>query len=189
MASFARSLGWIAVLVACAIACWIIADIVTVDFIHRNANRSRSNAIAILLLFPVIYSICAGIGVALVLPLSQWLQAVVVFLGWRHLSRRRWLAVVLCVPVASVLTWYCYDYLTPSDLNLSINAGADWRPYQHGLTLQRYLLTLLCQAGVTAFSMLRFCADLRSNARLQRTVLLAAMFGAACCGALARILS
>jgi hypothetical protein len=54
--------------------------------------------------------------------------------------------------VSAILTWYCYDYLTPSDFNLAITAGPDWAPYQHGISTSRYSDALSFQAPATLFS-------------------------------------
>jgi hypothetical protein len=68
--------------------------------------------------------------------------------------------VLPALPVTAVLTWYCYDYLTP-DFNLGINADPDWTPYQHGISIAHYQGALLFQAPVTLFSFLYLDAGFR----------------------------
>ena len=75
------------------------------------------------------------------------------------------LGVLLALPLTAVLAWYCYDYLTPKDFNLGINESPDWVPYQHGLTLQRYLIMFAIQTLITLFSILNFDAAIRNRAK------------------------
>ncbi len=90
--------------------------------------------------------------------------------------------IVFCLPLVSVLTWYCFDYLTPSDFNLGINEGAEWVSFKHGLTSQRYLLTLLTQSCVTAFSLSRLVLEMHDRNKLNKYVLTVAIICAACFG-------
>jgi hypothetical protein len=62
-----------------------------------------------------------------------------------------------------ILAWYSYDYLTPTDFYLGINVGADWIPYQHGLTRQRYLAMFTIQAPTSLFSVLHCHASIHSS--------------------------
>jgi hypothetical protein len=79
----------------------------------------------------------------------------------------------LALPLTAVLTWYCYDYLTPSDLNLGINVGPDWTPYQHGISSSRYIGALKFQAPVTLFGFLYLDAGIRGVSR--KTVIIATL--------------
>jgi hypothetical protein len=72
----------------------------------------------------------------------------------RRSGRRGLFGVLLALPITAVLAWYSYDYITPTDVNLGINAGPDWTPYRHGLTLQRYVMMLALQTPITLFNIL-----------------------------------
>jgi hypothetical protein len=90
-------------------------------------------------------------------------------------SARFWM---LCAPpFTAILTWYCYDYLTPTDFNLGINTPADWTSYQHGLTGRRYLMALAAQAPLTVFSLLFLDARLRGRSRKILVLLVLALAG------------
>jgi hypothetical protein len=54
--------------------------------------------------------------------------------------------------VTAIVTWYSFDFLTPSDMNLSINEGRDWPQFQHGVSAPRYLVAIATQLPVTLFS-------------------------------------
>ncbi|HEY0910500.1 MAG TPA: hypothetical protein VGD75_09755 [Bradyrhizobium sp.] len=77
---------------------------------------------------------------------------------------------MLALPVTAVLTWYCYDYLTPSVPNF---AGNFTEPYTHGLSLRRYVRTLAVQTSVTLFSSLYLSAHI--SGRSKAALLLAAL--------------
>ncbi len=91
-----------------------------------------------------------------------------------RLGRYAYVVVGLLVPFISILAWYCYDYLTPTNFNLDINEGADWVPYQHGINLKRYLTILSAQGFITTFTLIYFEAAVYRQSR--RTVVLGFLF-------------
>lgn len=180
--SFVRSLLWLAVAVSCATTFWIVVDIVNVDFLHFNPHRSRANVIQMLLLFPPLFTLVALIGVALVFGIPHILQTYLASFLLHRYGKRGLTGVALCLPLLSMLTCYCYDYLTPSDFNFGFNTGADWEPYQHGLNGRRYLQTLLAQSAVTLFSLARLWLELHDRKRMKTLLLVAVLSAAACYG-------
>ncbi len=92
------------------------------------------------------------IGTLLVFTLPQCFQAAVSNGFVRRFGRDAHMGVLLALPVTAVITWYCFDYLTPPSFNLGINQGPGWEPYKHGLTTTRYLTALAFQAPATLFS-------------------------------------
>jgi hypothetical protein len=74
------------------------------------------------------------------------------------------------LPLTAVLTWYCYDYLTPSNLCF---AGNCMEAYEHGLSIWRYMTALAIQTPVTLFSFLYCNTDLCG--RSKKPVLLATL--------------
>jgi hypothetical protein len=58
------------------------------------------------------------------------------------------------LPLTAVLTWYCYDYLTP-----------DWTLCEHGISISRYLGALAFQVPVTLFSFLYIDAGFRGASK------------------------
>jgi hypothetical protein len=153
-ASYATSLLWIALLVAVAIGVAVIAELVFVDFVHGNPHRTQANAAVMILLAPIVGVIAFSMTI-LVFALPQCLQAALTDVLLRRLNRRGLFGVLLALPVTAALAWYCFDYFTPKDyFSLGINEGPDWTPYQHGLTLQRYLIMFATQTPITLFSVL-----------------------------------
>ncbi|WP_062230185.1 hypothetical protein [Aureimonas sp. N4] len=107
------------------------------------------------------------------------IQSIAYALWARSKRLDAYLVVLTLLPALSVLTWYCWDYLTPSDFNLGINEGAEWQPYQHGISLSRYLSTLAFQAPVSLFSLIY--VDLKSI-RFRRIFICFSIFIAAMIG-------
>lgn len=79
--------------------------------------------------------------------------------------------------ISAIITWYAFDYLTPSNIMLGINADSDWRPYEHGLTPTRYLSAFAAQAAATLFTIAyaKTIAKRRSRAALIGYALVAAI--------------
>jgi magnesium-transporting ATPase (P-type) len=130
--SFFRSLVWVIFIVTWTIFFFLSADVINVDFLHVNPNRTQSHAAMMPFIFaPFIF--IAVLFIAMTFSCSQFVQAFLAKELVQKYGSRGLYGIVLSVPMAAVLSWYCYDYLTPSDINLGI--GPEWRPYQHGLTL------------------------------------------------------
>jgi heme/copper-type cytochrome/quinol oxidase subunit 4 len=180
--SYAQSLVWVALFMALACGVMNIVELVFVDFIHGNPNRTQENAKEMMVLFTPLFSITGMIGAILVFTLPQFFQAELIRILDPLFGGRARFAVLAALPLTAVLTWYCYDYLTPTDLNLGINTGADWTPYQHGLSIPRYMRTLAVQAPVTLFSFLYFDASFRGRSR--KPVLVAALAATIVIGAI-----
>ena len=151
--SYAQSLLWIAAFIALFASSLSIANLIQVDFIHENPHRTRSDALFMMFISSIFMGVTSMIGVFLVFTLPQILQ----FASSNALSlkfgRPAYVYAAFLIPLTSVITWYCYDYLTPSDVGLAMNSGPDWSPNQHGLTIQRYLRVLAIQTPVTVFTL------------------------------------
>jgi glucan phosphoethanolaminetransferase (alkaline phosphatase superfamily) len=137
----------------------MVGDFVNVDYLHFNPHRTQSDAASIPFIFIVIFSIIALFGVALTFICSQILQAFLAKRLVRKYGVRGLYGVILSIPLLAVVSWYCYDYLTPSDFNLGMNLGRDWTPYQHGLTMSRYTVMLGFQSFVTLLCLARLVTD------------------------------
>ena len=173
--SYLQSLLWLALSAALAAFVANVTHLIIVDSIHGNPNRPISNAITMILLFTFVFGIISVVVVLLVFSISQFTQAVAAKIteGWRYQT----LILIASIPIASFITWYCWDYLTPTDFDLAINTGPDWEPYQHGITLWRYANTLCWQTPVTVFSLLYYKTPL---GLLSRKRLVGAMFFTSC---------
>jgi hypothetical protein len=180
--SYAQSLLWVALTIAVMLGVSTVVELVIVDFIHGNPHRPQSNALAMMAEFPPLFGVIAAIATLLVFGLPQVFQAWLVRLLERTFGGRARIAVLLALPLTAVLTWYCYDYLTPTDSNLGINVGPDWTPFQHGISMVRYLGSMGFQAPVTLFGLLYF--DAGSKGRARWPVVIAALAIASVVGAI-----
>jgi hypothetical protein len=171
-AAYAQSLLWIALFVALAFGISTIVELILVDFVHGNPNRTYSNAAFMMFAYPPLIGVLSTIVVFIVFTLPQCIQALATYILIPRFGRVAYVVVLFLVPAVAVITRYCYDYLTPSDMELAINAGPDWEPYKHGITLQRYLSALARQAPVTAFT-LAYC-DATTRRASKRSIILAA---------------
>jgi hypothetical protein len=154
--SYALSLLWIVFFIAVTVAVVLIGGLVVSDLIHTNPHRTMGNVVIMMVVETPLICVIAIIGCFLVFTVPQFFQAgMIVTLHPIFGSRARFI-VLPVLPLTAVLTWYCYDYLTPSDLNLGVNASPNWTPYEHGISSSRYLMTLVTQVPITLFSFLYF---------------------------------
>lgn len=161
--SYLKSLLLIALAASVFLGTLIVVETFFVDFVHGNPHRTRGNAIFMMFAYPPLFAVIAVIGVGLIFGFSQLFQIVLINIFTHRYGPIGRFVVLLALPVTTIITWYSYEYLTPTDFGLGINTPQDWRPYQHGLTNRRYLQTLAFQAAVTIFSMLYFEATLRKG--------------------------
>lgn len=163
-ALFVKSLLWMGFFLALTLAIGIVVSVILLDFVHGNPHRPKSNAISMMEFDPLLFGAIAMAGVLIVFSLSQAIQGMMMRFLYPRFGRNAYIYIGLAIPLISIITWYCYDYLTPTG-TLGIDAGADWAPYQHGITLKRYLLTLVCQGIVTAFSIFNFDVGIRNQSK------------------------
>jgi len=149
---YARSMAWLTVLVAVKCGVSNIVSLVLIDFVHGNSDRTQENAIEMIIIFTPLLGLIAAVGTVIVFALPQCFQAVVSGALVRRFGDRAQAAVLMAQPMTAIITWYSYDYLTPTNVTLAINVGPGWQPYQHGLTAARYLTALACQTAATLFS-------------------------------------
>ncbi|WP_179403342.1 hypothetical protein [Burkholderia guangdongensis] len=180
--SFAKSLVLVAFFAALALSTSIITSLVLIDFVHGNPNRPQSNAALMMILFPPIFGLVAIIGTFIVFSPSQIILALMMRVLHPRAGRYAYIFIGLMVPFISIATWYCYDYLTPTNFNLAINEGADWVPYQHGINIKRYLVALVCQGLVTTFSIFYFDSEIFR--RSKKPIFLGIVFAAITIGAI-----
>jgi hypothetical protein len=164
-ASYAHSLLWIVLFTAVTVGVMMIAHLVFFDIIHGNPHRTQKDVIDMMVTMTSILGIIAAIGSILVFTLPQVFQAALIAVLHRMFGSRARFAVLAALPIVAVLTWYCYDYLTPSDVGLGINAGPDWTPYRHGISIARYMRALAFQVPVTLFSFLYIDTGFRGTSK------------------------
>jgi hypothetical protein len=171
--AYTQSLFWIALLTAFVVCLSFDFHLVFFDLIHGNPNRPLDNVLLMMTVQAALFGFITVIGALLVFTVPQIFQAVLVNLCNRIWGSRGRFAALVALPFTAILTWYCYDYLTPSDFNLGINEGADWTPYQHGISTSRYLGALSFQTPATLFSFTYF--EARYRGRSARLLLLAVL--------------
>lgn len=174
--AYARSLIWVALLIAVVIGVSTVVELIFVDFVHGNPDGTKANTLLMVALFAPMLGFIAGfiviIGSFLVFTLPQCFQAVTADVLMRCLGHRGEFGVLIVLPITAALAWYCYGHLTPMDFILSINEGPDWTPHEHSLTLQRYLTMLVVQTPVTIFS-LAYCDTAIQHRSRKRLILMA----------------
>jgi hypothetical protein len=162
--SYTLSLLWLAFLIALLHAETHIVELLFIDFVHDNPHRTQENAISMMKTNTPVFAVIALIWTFLVFTLPQFLQAELVGGFEAIFGDRARFAPLLALPVTAVLTWYCYDYLPPSNLCLSFGSCAE--AYEHGLSTSRYLTALAVQAPLTLFSFLYFDAALCGQSKI-----------------------
>ena len=172
-ARYALCLLWLSLIFAIISIFSNITELVFVDFVHGNPHRPKSNAVEMMWWFSIIFGIVSIIGCFLVFSLPQMIQAVLHSAARQFPRPFYYIFILISIPLLSVLTWYCWEYLTPTDFNLGINEGPDWKPYQHGITIQRYLSALAFQTPVSLYSIIYCEPDLIKMSR--KTVLAAGL--------------
>jgi hypothetical protein len=178
--TYAKSLAWLAILAAVIVGIQNIVGLVLIDFIHGNPHRTQGNAIFMMIVYTPLLRLGALAGVLLVFTLPQYFQATISSALGGRLGSRAQAGVWVALPVTAALTWYCYDYLIPSNVGLAINEWPDWKPYQHGLTLARYGAALAFQVPATLFSVAYATAGAARPSR--KTVILLALTAAIIAG-------
>jgi hypothetical protein len=156
--SYGGSLLWVALFIAIAIGVMNVAELTLIDFVHGNPHRPQSNALFMMAVFTPIFGIIGAIGTFLIFTVPQLFQAALIVTLSQIFGDRARFAALLALPLTAILTWYSYDFLTPTDFNLGINVGPDWVPFKHGLSLSRFMSSLAVQTPVTLFSFLYFDA-------------------------------
>ncbi|MEK6419048.1 MAG: hypothetical protein V4801_05555 [Burkholderia gladioli] len=169
---FFRSLLWIIVFVVLAAAVSTIFSLILTDFVYGNPYRTTRNTLSTMALFSALIGPIATLGILIVFSATQLIQSYAMRTLYPRHGTSAYRFIALMVPVMSIVTWYCYDYLTPSNFDLAINTGPDWVPYRHGLTLDRYGAALACQSAVTAFNLLYFHV---ATIRRSRNILIASV--------------
>jgi hypothetical protein len=155
---YMQSFLWITFLFVVIQTIQFNVEILFVDFIHGNPHRPLSNALSMMEIDTPIFAIVDVIGCLLVLALSQCLQAALIHIFQPAYGCGARYVVFPALPVTAVVTWYCYDYLTPSNVCFG---GCDMPLYEHGISISRYLKALAFQIPITLFSFLYFAAGLR----------------------------
>jgi hypothetical protein len=157
--AWAQSFGWIILLIA-----GVVEIAVLTIFIHGTPHGRDADAATMMVFISLILGVASVIGAFLTFALPQFFQALISDVLVRAFGRPGQFGILAALPMTAILSWYCWDYLVPS-FQLGINEGADWAPYQHGLTLTRYLTMLAVQTPVTLFSLAYCDAAIRQGSR------------------------
>jgi hypothetical protein len=164
-ASYAHSLLWVVLFTAVTVSVTTIVQLVFVDIIHGDPQRTHKDVIAMVVAETQMLGIIAASGSISAFTLPQVFQAALIAVLHGRFDDRARFVVLAALPLTAVLTWYSYDYLTPSDLELGITAGPNWTPYQHGISVTRYMKALAFQSPVTLFSFLYIDAGFRGASK------------------------
>jgi hypothetical protein len=164
--SYFQSLLWTALFFATVIGVAALVRVATVYVVHGDPQMSRNDVALLIVLASLMTCTAAAIGTLLVFTLPQIFQAWLFGRFDRKFGERGRLAVLIALPLTAVLTWYCYDYLTPSGVVFDTSGGESWRPYQHGISVSRYFKAMGLQALVTVFGLAHFETNHRGRSTL-----------------------
>ena len=163
-ASYVRSLCWIVLFTAVTVSVRESTHLALLDLVYGKPQQTWRNLVFMMTAAALIVGFIAAIGSILVFTLPQLFQAALVESWHRTLGDRARFAAIPALPLTAVLTWYCYDYLTPSDFAPGY-IGPPSPPYQHGISIARYAAALGVQAPVALFSFLYLDAEFRRVSR------------------------
>lgn len=163
-ASYVRSLCWIVLFTAVTVGVTESTHLALMDFVYGKPQQTWRNLVFMMTAAALIVGFIAAIGSILVFTLPQLFQAALVESWHRTLGDRARFAAIPALPLTAVLTWYCYDYLTPSDFAPGY-IGPPSPPYQHGISIARYAAALGVQAPVALFSFLYLDVEFRRVSR------------------------
>ena len=172
-ASFAHSLLWFVLFTALTVSGMSLAEPLFFYIMHGKLHRTRAEIVALMMVQTPSIGIIAVIAMMLVFTMPQVFQAAVMVGRHQMVGSRARFELFSALPLTAVLTWYCYDYLTPSDLVLGINDRTSWIPTPHGISVARYLGAFAFQFPVTLFSFLYLDAGFRGVSR--RPLLIASL--------------
>jgi hypothetical protein len=164
-ASFAHSLLWFVLFTAMTVSGMSVAEPVLFYIMHGKLHRTRAELVSMMMVQTPMIGIIAVIGMMLIFTLPQVFQAALVAGRHQMVGSRARFELFSALPLTAVLTWYCYDYLTPSDFVLGINDRTDWIPTPHGISVARYIGAFAFQFPVTLFSFLYLDAGFRDASR------------------------
>src|SRR4051794_29254573 len=121
--SYLQGLLWTALFMAFIKGETNIVSLLFIDFVHGNPYRTQESVIEMMKVDAPLFGIIGFVGTLVVLTLPQFFQAEIAGAAKQAFGDRARFAVLLTLPATAVLTWYCYDYLTPSNFGYGWNLG------------------------------------------------------------------
>jgi hypothetical protein len=156
---FLRSLLFVAIYISMTLSVANVSESIIIDFISHKFIINQSNAVWIMLFGTVLAFLIAFIGTFIVFTVPQYLHGTLTGILYAKYGPRGLFFAIAAIPMAALLAWYCYDYLTPSDFGRGTSFRTGWVPYKHGITLERYFKTLLIQIPISVFSLVRLWSE------------------------------
>jgi hypothetical protein len=186
ISSYFRSLFCVSIILAITMFFVMIFYVVRIDFLNVNPHRSQLHALFLPFFAGGTFSIVILIGIYIIFSLSQITQAIVTKISIQRFENRSLYLVLATIPLATILSWYCFDYLTPTG-GLAINDDADTIPFEHGLTIKRYLIMLCIQTSITVFSFTRLKFEISNNKVAKKRLFIAMICIASVIGVSVRV--
>ena len=155
--SYAKSLACIAMLIAVVLDVAVIGAILIDEF--RQGRHAPPSDVPLMAILVLTLWVITTIGSLIMFAPVQAFQVLVIGIMQREFGDRARFAALSSLPITAVLTWYCYDYLTPHDFHFGAKFGPGSEPYQNGISVARYLVALAVQTPLTLFAFLYFEAD------------------------------
>ncbi|HEY8275773.1 MAG TPA: hypothetical protein VIG52_02120 [Methyloceanibacter sp.] len=153
LVSYGRSFICVFLFVAIFLASGLITTLIFVDFVHGNPHRTSLQTYETMAVTPLFAGIFAVIVTLSFIPsqcFEAWFARSLIPRFGDHV--RFWTLGAL--PFTAILTWYCYDYLIPAGGGPETDEPSNWMPYEHGLTVPRYLTALFAQTLVTLLNVI-----------------------------------
>ena len=172
ISSYFKSLFWVSVILAISVFFILVVKVIQIDFLNINPHRTQLHALLLPFAMGGALSIVILVGIYIVFSFSQITQAIITKISIEKFENRSLYLVLATIPLATILSWYCFDYLTPTG-GLDINDDADTVPFEHGLTIKRYLIMLCIQACLTIFSFTRLKLEINNNKVAKKRLLIA----------------
>ena len=114
--SYAKSLLLIALLAVVVVTTRLVVEVFFVDVIHGNPHRSATDTRELILFMMPLISLTVFIGVFVVFAIPQILQGSLACLLEQVFGHKGSWGIFLALPVTACMTWYCYEYFTPTDM-------------------------------------------------------------------------
>ncbi len=174
--SYGQSLLWISLFAAIASVAIVFVEFAFFELRYGSPGPTFKDLLLALAVFLPFTAVLAILGVLEILALPQLFQVAAVSLLKRPFGERARFAVLPLLPLTACITWWCYDYLIPPNLNPTTALGPNWFPPTKGMLVSHYQAAFLFQALATSLSFLHFELKFRSRSRKPLLLIAFAIF-------------
>lgn len=123
--SYAKALVWCALFYGLVSGVAGIVELIIVDFIHINPHRMREATLMTMALSTPMIFLIVFLGIFIIFGLPQILQAKTVRAIMVRFGDQYENSIIMILPITAVVTWYCYEYLAPTNCNFGFTLASD----------------------------------------------------------------